>query len=78
MRAIMEGRGKDFQAKLRCLSLTAAVYFIWQERNNRVFRREVYNWEIVLQQVENMVRDASRDWKAPHTFRNWILCREWG
>lgn len=46
----IEGRGKDFRAKLRCL------YFIWQERNKRVLKRDIYahNWEILLQKVENM------------------------
>ncbi|GKE71444.1 hypothetical protein Tco_1529516 [Tanacetum coccineum] len=38
------------------LCLASAVYSIWRERNNRVFRDEVCNWEIVLEMICETVR----------------------
>lgn len=78
VKAEVETKGKNFQAYLRCLTLAAAVYFTWQERNNRIFSRELHDWQFVLQKIEGLVKEATWDWRAPRTFQNWILCKEWG
>lgn len=31
--AIKDGRGDTFEAKIKCMSRAATVYFIWQEKN---------------------------------------------
>nr|GEW51376.1 reverse transcriptase zinc-binding domain-containing protein [Tanacetum cinerariifolium] len=41
---------------VRRLYLASAVYSIWRERNNRVFRDEVCNWEVVLEMTCETVR----------------------
>ncbi|GJY04654.1 hypothetical protein Tco_0370594 [Tanacetum coccineum] len=41
---------------VRRLCLASVVYYIWGERNNRVFRDEVCNWEVVLEMICETVR----------------------
>ncbi|GKC12403.1 reverse transcriptase zinc-binding domain-containing protein [Tanacetum coccineum] len=41
---------------VRRLCLAFAIYSIWRERNNRVFRDEVCNWEVVLEMICETVR----------------------
>ncbi|KAM7460790.1 hypothetical protein LguiA_001909 [Lonicera macranthoides] len=39
-KAVVEIKGYTFLTKIRGVSLAAVVYFIWQERNYRVFNQE--------------------------------------
>nr|GEX02634.1 hypothetical protein [Tanacetum cinerariifolium] len=41
---------------VRRLCPAFAVYSIWRERNNRVFRDEVCNWEVVFEMICETVR----------------------
>lgn len=75
--AIGETKGSDFVAKIRALSLAAAVYLIWKERNHRIFRQCRKSWQHTLSKVEELVREATWNWRSKRTYTNWLLCKEW-
>ncbi|GKF50553.1 hypothetical protein Tco_0147020, partial [Tanacetum coccineum] len=41
---------------VRRLCLSSAVYAIWRERNNRVFKDEACSWEVTLKMICETVR----------------------
>ncbi|GKD37780.1 RNA-directed DNA polymerase, eukaryota, reverse transcriptase zinc-binding domain protein [Tanacetum coccineum] len=49
-------RNKNIRSITRKLVCSAAVYYIWQERNNRLFKREERSVEIVLKIVTQAVK----------------------
>lgn len=73
-----EGKGESFRAKIRCLSLAAAVYFLWSERNSHIVKQEGHDWVYVVHQIEENVRLATWYWRGRRNFQNWITCGEWG
>ena len=75
---MIEIKGNTFLTKVRGMSLAAAVYFVWQEMNDRVFNQDRHDWQFVLGKIEEAVREVAWDWKSPKTFKNWVLCKEWG
>ncbi|GJU01500.1 RNA-directed DNA polymerase, eukaryota, reverse transcriptase zinc-binding domain protein [Tanacetum coccineum] len=48
--------GNSICSIVRRLCLASAVYSIWRERNNRVFRDEKCNWEVILEMIYETVR----------------------
>ena len=61
MMAVIKTKGEGFRAKLRALSLAAAVYLIWKERNYRIFKHIGQDWMQVMYQIEELIRVAT--WK---------------
>ena len=76
--AVEDCRGRSFCAKIRSLSIAAMVYFVWQERNNRIFKDARHSWEYVLTRIAENIRDVSWHWRARREYNNWLVCREWG
>lgn len=74
--ALMEGKGRGFEAHIRLLTLSAAVYYIWWERNSRIFKQEGHYCSFVMKQVEENI--TTWHWQGKRTCQNWMLCREWG
>ena len=57
--AIKENAGNSFEARIKNLSLAASVYYIWQERNTRIFTNAAHNWEFVIARISDCVKVAS-------------------
>ncbi|KAK1425940.1 hypothetical protein QVD17_21305 [Tagetes erecta] len=51
-----EAMGKSFKSIVQRLMLAAMVYFIWQERNIRLFQEKCRNYEEVCKLIEETVR----------------------
>ena len=47
--AIIDGKGSNFEARIKCLAWAATVYFIKQERNARTFKDERHTQEYVVE-----------------------------
>ncbi|PWA88131.1 reverse transcriptase zinc-binding domain-containing protein [Artemisia annua] len=47
---------KNIDSIISRLSLAACVYFIWQERNNRLFKNESRKWEELLNAITDIIR----------------------
>lgn len=61
--------GGSFKAHIRCLTMAATVYHVWEERNWSIFRYESHDWNWVLQERNwSIFRYESHDW-------NWVLQR---
>lgn len=78
LRVLIEAKGSTFGAKLRCLTIAAMVYYLWQERNRRVFQQKSSDLTGELLEVEEYIRFGSWKWRATRNFPNWVLCKEWG
>ena len=71
---------RDFRQVLARLVLSATVYFLWYERNNRVFhQRRRFRWEIIAE-IYDYVRSRLLDLEdqyviSPHFRAIWGLTR---
>lgn len=71
-------RGTDLKGQLRKLSFTAATYYIWQERNNRVFRSESrQSTRLALIIIDNIRRKIGCNIKAVDNPVNRSLVEAW-
>ncbi|PWA81086.1 reverse transcriptase domain, Reverse transcriptase zinc-binding domain protein [Artemisia annua] len=48
--------GNNIWSVLRRIRFAACIYFLWQERNNRIFRDTHKDWETVAKLIEETVR----------------------
>ncbi|GJZ25315.1 RNA-directed DNA polymerase, eukaryota, reverse transcriptase zinc-binding domain protein [Tanacetum coccineum] len=62
---------------VRRLCLASAVYSIWTERNNRLFRDEVCNWEVVLEMICEIVRLRLMDLNVKNSKAVHQVAKEW-
>ena len=76
--AIKENSGSSFEARIKNLSLVASVYYIWQERNNRIFKNAAHNWEFVMARISDCVKEVSWNWRASRNYKNWAMYKLWG
>lgn len=63
---------------MRALSLATVVYLIWHERNYRIFKNIGQDWKQVLTKVEELIREATWKWRIKRSYKNWLVCIEWG
>ena len=64
--------------QIRALSLATTVYYIWMERNGRIFNQRSNTWQVVLQKIDDSLKEATWFWRAKRNYQNWSICREWG
>ncbi|GAA0184348.1 hypothetical protein LIER_31636 [Lithospermum erythrorhizon] len=71
---ITQLKGKSFKKRIMWLAFMCAVYFIWQERNARLFgESSVYHMIVVC------VQDKASSWKkVKRSEGNWRLGLNWG
>ena len=48
--------GNNIGSVVRRLCLSACVYMIWQERNNRIFREEERNVDVLVQCICDVIK----------------------
>lgn len=75
---LVDIKGSQFRDHIRCVSLATVVYFLWQERNRRIFQQVRKDWRSILLKVEENVRSVVWYWRAKREYCNWLLCKEWG
>ncbi|KAI8555340.1 hypothetical protein RHMOL_Rhmol05G0167400 [Rhododendron molle] len=57
-------KNKFVWASLFKLCLAAAIYYIWRERNGRIFQHIGHNPEIVMRQILEEVKACASSWCA--------------
>lgn len=76
--AISLCKGNSFRALVFKLSLAAGVYFIWLERNSRVFGGNPKNPDRILACIAENMRLRICTWRSiPKTVENQRLCDLW-
>ena len=40
------------EARIRRLVFSATIYFLWQERNGRIFKQSAKDWRLILKKIE--------------------------
>ena len=65
--ALIEGKGGGSEARIRLLTLSAVVYYIWWERNCQIFKQEGHDCCIALKKIEENIRYATWYWKGKKT-----------
>ena len=48
--------GNNILSVLRSITFATCVYYVWQERNNKIFRDTQRDWETVAKLIEDTVR----------------------
>lgn len=77
--AISRFWGSSLTVRLgRLLTMAAAMYYIWEERNARIFQHICRTEDAILLAVQEYVVGSSWNWKTKRGYFNWLLCREWG
>ena len=73
-----ELKGKSLGCYTRKLAFTVTVYSIWRERNNRIFCKELKPEEVVIKDINNLVRDRLLSLRNLEKYKedNWFL-RTW-
>lgn len=72
-------KGEGFKCRILKCSLAAAVYFIWRERNLRVFQQKSMASDQVAQSAVNSIRDfLSSMRRVKPSMVNRVLCTKWG
>lgn len=70
--------GRSLKASLGKLSLAAALYYIWMERNARIFTLKSCSPDDVISIIVANVWDRVCSWgKWPHSSENFSLCQNW-
>lgn len=76
---LLHSKGKTLKKSVLKISLAAAVYGIWCERNLRIFQQKSLEAAFLGSKVCNNIRDAKLAWrKIRSTQKNKVLCRTWG
>jgi len=44
-------KGKLLEAKIFCISLAASVYYIWQEKNQRIFQKVIRSCDVLVRTI---------------------------
>lgn len=70
---IREGKGDGFCARIKCLVLASAVYFVWHERSCRIVKDARHSCEYVLSKINKNVREVTWYWRARGQYRNWAV-----
>uniref|UniRef100_A0A5B6YUZ1 Reverse transcriptase domain-containing protein n=1 Tax=Davidia involucrata TaxID=16924 RepID=A0A5B6YUZ1_DAVIN len=77
--AIDHLKGKSFKTSLVKLAFSAVVYYIWQERNQRVFTGRKRDSETLVNVIQNAIFNATLSWRGiPKSFNNWMLSLSFG
>ena len=69
--------GNNIESVVKSLSLAASVYFIWNERNNRIFREEDKNTEEVTNKILDIVKMKMLSLKVKNSFAVKNVERRW-
>lgn len=70
--------GNSIWSVVRRLGLAACVYFIWQERNRRIFKDEKRDWKVVLERIVDTVRLKMMSLKVKKSSAVEQVSKEWG
>lgn len=71
-------RGMGFQKSILKLSLSAAVYNIWGERNMRIFQLKTMDACSLSSKIINAIKDSMLAWRKVRTSsRNRETCKRW-
>ena len=71
-------KGKEFQARLGRVAFSVTVYFVWMERNSRIFQGKNRLECVLVREIENFVVSTACRWSARRNYCNWVICRQWG
>lgn len=69
---------KGFRSAIYKLSLAAAIYHIWLERNARVFTQKCSSPDLVVKAIVAKIRDRICSWgRVPYSYEHNMLCHNW-
>lgn len=72
-------KNKSVWASLFKLCLAASIYYIWRERNGRIFQRIEHDSGSVMFQILEEVEACSSSWRnVPKTVDNLNISMDWG
>ncbi|GJT10088.1 zinc finger, CCHC-type containing protein [Tanacetum coccineum] len=60
------------------LTLNATIYFIWQERNFRMFKCESRNEDVIIKTIYDSVRSKLMSVRVKKSLRADIIAKKWG
>ncbi|GJW64883.1 RNA-directed DNA polymerase, eukaryota, reverse transcriptase zinc-binding domain protein [Tanacetum coccineum] len=69
--------GKSIWSVVRRLTLAAAVYLLWKERNGRIFRDEEMTWLMLLEKIMETVKMKLLGLKVKRSFATNEVDRVW-
>jgi hypothetical protein len=72
------GKSKSIGVIIQKLMLGAIVYFIWQERNLRLFQNKNRNVEDLCNQIIEIVRLKLLGLKIKNSLKTVLLSKVWG
>lgn len=76
--AVQHRRGRGFQNAIFKLSLAAAIYFIWRERNAWIFQGKTRNESALAGVILEAARSKLSSWTSvKYTAHNRRLCDDW-
>lgn len=76
---IQHVKGKGFKTSIMKVSLAAAIYNIWCERNSRIFQLQALDSDSVISKISNAIRDTIVAWRnIKDSPENRRICRLWG
>lgn len=53
---ILRKDGRSMRKEIACVTLAAAVYMIWQERNQRIYQKKNRTEELLARAIQSLVR----------------------
>ncbi|GKC98845.1 hypothetical protein Tco_1169120 [Tanacetum coccineum] len=68
---------KSIMSILRRLVIAASVYYIWQERNKRLFLSEQRSWECLVNIITNTIRLRLASFRVKKTKQTAIVADKW-
>ena len=60
------------------LAFNITLYLMWMERNIRIFQGKNRLKDMLVREVENYIVAKVCSWSVKRSYRNWVLCKEWG
>lgn len=76
--AINNLKGGLFVKVILRLGLAATIYYVWLERNARIFNNKARDPSTLLQMLASDMRNRICLWNAvENKYENWYLCLSW-
>lgn len=77
-KAVKRFSGSNFGVRLGRVSFTVAVYCLWKERNQRIFRGIAKTPSSVVSDIEKFICAKTWHWQVTRNYSNWLVCKNWG